>query len=602
VLLVGVAFLSLLAVPPTASAQSITGQISGTVTDPAGAVVAGAKVQLTATLSQQLREFSTGSTGEFVFTGLVPGEYSLRVVQAGFKTYEQRSIVVATQENVDLHEIRLDVGDVNTSVEVSAQTVHVATDSSDRAAGVNLVQIEDTPVRGRDFLAEIKALPGVQDITTHDNRGWGVAMPPINGGQMGQTMLSLDGITSQDSGNLNPGYVAPSVDAIGEVRLAVSNFTAEYAGRTGGQMLVSIKNGTNQFHGTLYYYWRHEQFDANEFFNNAQNVARPRYRFQNPGGTIGGPLIIPGTNFNKSRTKLFFFFSEDDISNTQVINNHYTMPTALERTGDFSQTVTSTGALIPITDPTTQAPFPGNKIPSSRISLAGQAMMNLFPLPSPLGYGVDPTGTRQYNSIFVLPQSRPNDDRILRVDYNLGQKTITYARLLQDYSAVNGYGGTVNPVGGVWGEFPASYHVQAAGAVGTMIHTFSPSLLNEVTWGVNRGKQGVNPLSNVSPSITSGASTYAQSLLPLKGADGSTITLPSIFNQNTLGLMPTINFGFPTAVGAQSAGLTIANAPCRHRIPVFQSADRGHLRLRRGQQEPADQPRPVQPGGMVRTG
>src|SRR5579884_639670 len=216
---IGIACLVLLliALAPAAKSQSVTGQVSGTVADAAGAVVAGAQVQLANNLSKQVRLFKTDNNGGFVFTGLVPGTYSLRIVQPGFKAYEQNDIVVAAQERVDLHEIRLEIGDVSTSVEVTAQAVHVATDSSDRSLDVNLIQINDTPIRGRDFLATIKALPGVQDIATHDNRGWGVAMPSINGGQMGQTMLSIDGIAAQDSGNLNPGYMAPSVDAIGEV-------------------------------------------------------------------------------------------------------------------------------------------------------------------------------------------------------------------------------------------------------------------------------------------------------------------------------------------------------------------------------------------------
>src|SRR5258707_2031017 len=276
-----VVFSLVLLTAESASAQSVTGPNSRTAPDQVGAVVSGAKVQLSGDVSKQLREFNSEANGSFVFTGLVQGSYSLRVVQPGFRAYEQKAIIVAAQERVDLHEVRLAVGDINESVEVRAQTVHVATDSSDRSVAVNLLQIEDTPIRGRDFLATIKALPGVQDLSAHDARGWGVAMPTINGGQMGQTQLNLDGIAAQDSGNLNPGYMAPSVDAIAEVRLVVSNFTAEYGGRTGGTMQVSIKGGSNQYHGSAYYYWRHEQFNANEFFNNAQRITKPRYRYSN---------------------------------------------------------------------------------------------------------------------------------------------------------------------------------------------------------------------------------------------------------------------------------------------------------------------------------
>src|SRR5204863_3632719 len=177
------------------------------------------------------------------------------------------------------------------------------------------------------------------------------------GGQQGQIILNMDGAASQDSGNLNAGYINPSIDAIGEVKLLVSNYTAEYGGRTAGQLTMTTKNGTPQFHGSAYYYYRHESLNANTFFNNKTNVPRPRYRYQNFGATIGGPLIVPGTRFNKARQKLFFFFSYDKLYNSTVNNNTYTMPSALERTCEFSKTVTTNGVQDPIFDPTTQTHF-----------------------------------------------------------------------------------------------------------------------------------------------------------------------------------------------------------------------------------------------------
>ena len=224
----------------------------------------------------------------------------------GFKTYEQKGITVAAQERVDLHEIALQVGDVATTVEVASDAVHVATDSSDRSVDINLKQIEDTPTRGRNPVSLIMTLPGTQSLAqSYDYRGWnGGGVPGVNGGQQGQIILNMDGAASQDSGNLNTGYINPSVDAISEVKLLVSNYTAEYGGRTAGQLTVTTKAGTPRFHGSAYDYYRHESLNANEWFNNATNVVRPRYRYQNFGGTVGGPLIIPGTRFNKSRQKL----------------------------------------------------------------------------------------------------------------------------------------------------------------------------------------------------------------------------------------------------------------------------------------------------------
>ena len=522
-----------------------------------------AEVRLVFDLTKQLRSFTTDGNGSFVFANLVPGAYSLRIAMAGFKTYDQKAIKVSTQERVDLHEIRLTVGDVATTVEVEASAVHVATNSSDRAISIGLRQIADTPTRGRNPLSLIMTLPGVQTVASNDFRGWsGGGIPPVNGGQTGQVILNLDGVASQDSGNLNPGYMSPSIDAVGEVKLLVSNYTAEYGGRTGGQLTFSIKNGTPQFHGSAFHYYRHESMNANEWFNNKLRVNKPRYRYQNPGGTFGGPLLIPGTNFNKSRTKLFFFFSYDFLRNQNSIENTFTMPSALERAGDFSQTVTTAGAQIPIFDPTTQQQFPGNRIPASRFSPAGQAMLNLFPQPDAAGLSLDPTGARRFNYRAILPQTRPNENKILRVDYNLTQKLSTFVRLLQDYQAVDGYAGTVGPAGGTWGQFPHSYHVQAAGAAATAVYTISPTLINEFTWGVNRGRQGVNPIDAVTSTATGGTKTFADNLLPLKGVNGQPIQLPRIFSgSNVLNLLPQVNFGFPNGFTAQSAGNTITGQP-----------------------------------------
>ncbi len=566
--LVVAVFALLLAILPAANSQSLTGQVSGTVVDPSGAIVAGAAVKLIHVDSQTAHDYKSDVNGSFIFVALVPGVYTLRISAPGFKAREETGLTVAAQERVDLHQVSLVIGEVSSSVTVEASAVHVATDSSDRSVSIGISQIQDTPTRGRNPIGLINGLPGVQALAGNDFRGWsGGGIPSVNGGQMGQVQLNLDGAASQDSGNLNPGYLSPSVDSIGEVRLVVSNYNAEYSGRTGGQLIFSTKSGTPQFHGTAYYYWRHEMFNANEWFNNKQAVngvavQKPKYRYQNPGFTIGGPLIIPKTSFNKNRQKVFFFFSWDFLHNRQTIDNSFTMPSALERKGDFSQTVTTTGAQVPILDPLTGKQFPGNIIPANRISPAGQGMLNLFPQPDPAGLALDAAGLRRFNYRAILPQVRPNEDKVLRLDYNISPKLITFVRLLQDYQAVDGYAGTVGPAGGNWGQFEHSYHVQAAGALATAIYTFSPRLINEATYGINRGKQGVNPLDQVDSAAVGGTKTYADNLLPLKDINGQAVSLPRInAGSNILSLLPQVNFGIPSGFTAQSAGQGITNAP-----------------------------------------
>src|SRR4051812_11868192 len=265
----------LLAIAPAAYSQMMPGQITGRLPDSGGAGIPGAKVQLTNELTNQTREFVTDSGGSFTFTNVPPGNYTVRVALPGFKAYEQKGINVGAVEKVALPEIALQVGDVSTSVEVQASAVRVATDSSDRGASVTTRQIEDTVTKGRNFMLLMATLPGVQDLNQNDSRGWGTGSPTLMGGQSGQKLLVLDGAASQDSGNRDFGYIAPSVDAIAEVRVLMANFNAEYGSRSGGQMNVMVKSGQRDFHGSGYYYLRNEAFNANDFFNNKTGVPRP---------------------------------------------------------------------------------------------------------------------------------------------------------------------------------------------------------------------------------------------------------------------------------------------------------------------------------------
>ncbi len=288
-------------------------------------------------------------------------------------------------------------------------------------------------------------------------------------------------------------------------------------------------------------------------------MAKPRYRYENPGGTIGGPMLAPFTRFNRSRTKLFFFFSWDQLWNTQsTALNKYTMPTALERQGNFSQSVNPNGSPILIRDPlsgetcsSTSAAgcFPGNIIPANRISPIGQAMMNLFPLPNT----VDPTGQRQYNFTDTLSNTDPRRDIILRGDYNISSKDTMFVRGLKDYQAQSGFGAILGAAGDGWGQFPHSYFIPSVGIAATYVHTFSSNLINELTAGQNRAHQQNQPTNQTA---------YNASLLPLT-VNGTTYTLPSIFpsSVNTLKLLPNINFGLPSGFTAQSAPTTLPNLP-----------------------------------------
>src|SRR5260370_22990618 len=207
--------LYVLATFPRMHGQSVTGQISGTVADAAGAVIPGAAVTLTSDLSLQVHSFKSEANGSFVFTNLAPGNYSLRITQPGFKVFAQNGITVSAQERVDLHELKLTVGDVSSTVEVKAESVHVATDSSERSIAISLRQVEDTPTRGRNPVSLVMTLPGVQTLASNDYRVWsGGGIPAINGRHTGQVMPNRRRASRQHSGNLNPRSLSPRIDSL----------------------------------------------------------------------------------------------------------------------------------------------------------------------------------------------------------------------------------------------------------------------------------------------------------------------------------------------------------------------------------------------------
>ena len=334
----------------SAAAQTINGQVAGTVTDPTGAVIVGAKVTLTYPLTGQQRVVQTSQSGDFIFPDLVPGTYDISIAQDGFQTYSQKGIAVAPTEKVALHTIPLSVGNVSTEVTVQASATHVETDSSEHSALVNTTQMTDVTVKGRNYMSYIALLPGVTNNSPGggDAPGWdntdGIT---INGGN-NAVIVMLNGIASSDDGigNSSAAYLAPSTDAIQEMKVQTGNLNAEYGARNGGSINVMFKTGTNQFHGDLYDYERNRFFNANTYFNkesaNPYTRAHPSsYTYHNPGGTIGGPFWLPKVPFNKNRDKLFLFFSADLLRRNTGSTSTALVPSQEERAGNFSEIASS---------------------------------------------------------------------------------------------------------------------------------------------------------------------------------------------------------------------------------------------------------------------
>jgi hypothetical protein len=366
----------------------------------------------------------------------------------------------------------------------------------------------------------------------------------INGGRTNTINLTYDGVTNLDTGsNLGP-FIAPALDSIAEIKVLTSNYQAEYGRSSGGTINVVTKSGTRDFRGGAFYALRDDSLNANEWQNNRIGRPRPPYDFDYFGYHLGGPVVLP--NFNRNRDKLFFFWSQEFLPRTNPGSLHRrTMPTALERRGDFSQSFDTNGRLILISDPRTGQPFPGNVIPADRIDANGQALLNLFPLPN----ATDPL--RQYNYTFQSSFDQPRNDQVARLDWNVAPGTLFYSRLNFGYEAYKGgWGFVLNNAN--WPQLPIAYEIHSRGLVNTLVHTFSPTLVAEVTVGLNHAEQTVEALT---------PQDLARNDRTQAGLSG----LPQFFPEaNPLRVVPNASFG--------AAGLALANLPelgVEGRFPFF---------------------------------
>ena len=467
--------------------QVTSSDITGSLRDPGGAVVPGVQIKATDQATGTLRTVMTGDAGLFHFSNLQPGTYNVSVDANGFKGYTQKGIILSSSETRDLGSITLEIGSVTESIEVTAQATPVQTASSEKSALVDAKQIETVALKGRDMFGMLQLIPGITGATGGDTTGTGLP-GAINGG--GNKNFTVDGVTDMDTGSNGSVMFEPNLDTIAEIKVLTSNYAAEYGRNANGTISVITKGGGQQFHGSGWWDKRHEEFNANTFFNNKNTVtvngipgqatAKPLYRYDVSGWSFGGPLYIPKL-FNTKKQKLFFFGSQEYTKqkpNTSI--GFAKMPTAAERSGDFSQTTDSNGKLLAITDPqNNNAAFAGNKIPSSRIDPTGLAMLNFFPLPNYTETS-DPANlyTRNYKLSTTPTHPRRNDDA--RVDWNITSKLNSFVRWNHDFDASDSIESNFQVQGKpIIFNHPNGGHGYAVSAT----YTLSPTLVNEATFG-----------------------------------------------------------------------------------------------------------------------
>ncbi|MGO9403421.1 MAG: carboxypeptidase regulatory-like domain-containing protein [Terriglobales bacterium] len=493
-LLAGLLFTTLLLWAATALAQgSGTCTVTGTVYDQSGAVVSGAKVTLTQTATNTSRETVANSSGFFSFIGIPAGTYDVKVEAKGFAAFTQTGIPLHINDQIDLRQIALKVAGNAATVEVTAAPAQIIPESSgDVSYTITAKQLDNLAIIGRNAIELLKILPG-----TANSGGWNGVYDPetttfntgagaytVNGTRFDQLAVVSDGGNVVDPGFNGGAAVTPNFEMIQEVKIETASYSAE---NPNGPMVMETvtKSGTKDFHGEAYYTIRDGSMNANDWQNNYFDLPRPASRYQYPGFNIGGPVIIPGTDFNKHRDKLFFFAGFEWMRQGVDLGVHRTVvPTADMRLGNFSDPGLSSLGGITGVQPCPTATWQtlafcsgAGMLNTSWIDSGGQVLMNLYQLPN-----ATPTPNNPYNYLTDIVNQQPRAQQLLKIDY---------AATANDHLSVryNHEGETIPFPYGLWQYWPQNpYPGDVVGAnsshsVATnWTHAFSSSLTNEANF------------------------------------------------------------------------------------------------------------------------
>jgi len=363
-------------------AQGIRATVTGRVTDPSGAVVPKAKVTITNTGTNETRAVEAGDEGDYTIPQLPPGDYSLTIEQSGFKKAVQRFTLETGQEaRVD---ITLTAGAVTEQVEITAVTPVISAEDASLGGVVDQKKIVELPLNGRNYLQLALLQPNVFAPAQNSTLGFRGGFNVAGNSEIANNYL-LDGIDNNDETTNQPSHT-PILDGVREFKVLTGTYTAEYGRQAGGQVIVTTKSGTNNFHGSAFEFHRNSVFDARNFFarsclkrdasGNCANY-KPSFRRNQFGGVFGGPI-------RQDRT--FFFAGYEGQRRGQQEAGLANVPTLAMRQGDFSDARTSSGALVIIRDPLNgNQPFPDNKIPQNRWNPQGAGLLALYPNPNAAG-------------------------------------------------------------------------------------------------------------------------------------------------------------------------------------------------------------------------
>ena len=477
---------------PQAAAQAVYGSIFGTITDPTGAAVPGAKITVTSTSKGTTVETTSNADGNYSVTHLIPDNYNIRAEGSGFKAFETKNIIVSADAGSRV-DGQFQVGGSTETVEVTGEAPQLKTDRADVAVTFNDKYVQDVPILNRNFTTLQLMAPGSQKMV-----GWSHAATENPQGSLqiftqGQhfsgTAFELDGTDNQDP-ILGIIVVNPNLDAVTEAKVSLQNYDAEFGKAVASVVTAQTKSGSNTLHGTGFLFRRSDAQQARDPFtqyapDSITGRLIPPSRWAQFGGTIGGPII---------KDKLFFFGDYQGTRQTNGVSGTFTIPTStvlstctqLIGSCDLSQYLTAGiagGGIVydPLTgDPNTGAgrtAFAGNLIPNSRISPAARAILSEFPAPQ--------TGTVLNN--FIGSGSGPFSQNSFdtRIDYSESPTLNIFGRFSLDYFSLSGKGvlGAVGgPGNGLLGLAGSSITHNYSLATG-FTKTLSASLLTDFRFG-----------------------------------------------------------------------------------------------------------------------
>ena len=507
--------------------QAGLGTINGSVTDSTGAVVPGAHVKLAQLSTKSTREITSSQQGLFNLPSLVPGQYTLSVSHPSFKDEVLENIVINGFQELDLGQIVLQVGSGPAAVVTVTTDQQLIKDSGERVDTVQANQVADTPNNGRNWANDLKMIPGAvinsdSQIAGREYGYYGYQDYVVNGKSSVTMQINLDGGSIVDHGSDQKVTVSPSLESIQEMSVLTNNYTAEYGNRSGAVVNIVTKSGTNSVHGVAFDNLRNEDLNANTWANNYTGLPRAEYRYNYFGANLGGPV---------RKNRVFFFYNFEDFKqNIPASIVQAEVPTALERQGNFSQTVNAAGQHPTIYEPGTQfngtaIPLPNLTIPASEINPLGQAIMNLFPLPNNPS---SPTANYNFQYQTILPRL----SQVAKVDFNLSNSTRMYLRYSNDGST-NTQLGTYNTSAPLPFNLMQQYRPDRS-AAGNVTHTFSSSVVLEslFSWSYDY------------------VSVYSTNPAEIDATKLGLSALPTVFKAtnnivpglNTGGVYPTFNF------------------------------------------------------------